>query len=63
MQHGIDFERVTDERQFKGIDLVVHGKTRDINIDEKAKFHGLEDGKPLMAVAFEVSRKCRDGSI
>lgn len=51
-----------EQHQFSGIDLVVHGKSRDINIDEKAKWHGIEDGKEISSIAFEVCRKCRDGN-
>ena len=60
---GVRFERVKDRaRQFKGIDIILFGKNRQIKIDEKAKYRGLqEDGAKLKSYSFEVSRLCKDG--
>lgn len=60
--HGIKFERVNDARQFKGIDIILFTPKGNINIDEKAKYRGLqtEDAK-FNSYSFEVSRICRDG--
>ena len=63
-KQGIKFERVTDkERQIKGIDLILFGKSgKSIKIDEKAKYRGLQkEGAQLNSYSFEVTRLCSDG--
>ena len=51
------------ERQFRGVDYVIWTKDgRAVNVDVKAKFHDLQDGKQFPStVSFEIDRTCRDG--
>lgn len=61
---GIRFEKVTDrDRQFRGVDYVIWTKDgRAVNVDVKAKFHDLQDGKDFPdTFSFEIDRTCRDG--
>jgi hypothetical protein len=60
---GIKFERIVDRKmQYAGVDLILYGKNdKKFNIDEKAKYHNLENGEILKNYSFEVNRLCRDG--
>lgn len=51
------------DRQFRGVDYVIWTKDgRAVNVDVKAKFHDLQDGKQFPnTFSFELDRTCRDG--
>lgn len=60
IRNNIPFKRVTDfHQQIQGIDIILYKNNKEIYIDEKAKFRGIQD-KELQNYSFEVSRLCRD---
>lgn len=43
------------------MDVILHGLSTDVVVDEKVKWESVEKGSSISAISFEVCRVCRDG--